>query len=875
MNHIGEQPGFDYDATVARVKRFAVALAETELQSSKSLENVASEIQNIQNNNTLLHNQITTLCSAQIEEAQRALLLINSSQNILKDVKSEFSSLKEKARKGQEIIKCYSTIRKAFSILSMIGKTREWIARLLHLRKEVFQMKQILRTELEKLMNQDEEIELEEEGDVFDEEVDLSQFGFEETDFNDEEPHNVLITIYERLCGLEDFRLKALDETSNNPQSMQVFSKYLSIIDSVMHLFNKVMEKHFENAVGLSHEEPEKLIQVIRIMERDEKRKRTVEADSLTSHDMEPVTLRYSYKNYRQMCLESIERYVQNSLRYEVGNDENIEDVMDKMKNLVESELETIEKHLVVCFPTKYNIFEKCVEFFDNEVRHILSHYITDETDNITRSQILKWLIEYPEIYDPYLDYLEAVKIDYSGMITDLKTTINITFFKSIMEWREKLVQNLFNTICKDNSDEKGFLIQDDILYTYGPIDFFTTLDQALQSISQCGQKDLMEQISFAIRQTLTDYTANLKDGVNRHMDKITIKRLIALSNDCSKCILFTQDLQDQIAEVLPDLEMEKITMEEVLSGFSSLSSELVNTLCQRFISKIDPCLEKIFTKDWYSDKGEHTCVTEALELLQNDIQLPIDFMEWEKVVTIVTKVFNHLVTRYIDSLMTKKFTFTKEEREIVKNEIAASIAFLPPEDDNGWVSTIVKPLRLIEDVFDTIDDEDLLQCMSEATSTYSDLGEIVFETLVKKAGFTKDRTELYLSTISQFFKTKSKLAQRKHDKKSLFGVYNPKVEEDKSSTKSEVKEKKTTSEKRVKKKKSLRRIFSSQAEQPKALSASFTDPSIPDDDDDGDLPSKPTTTNSSPVSVIPAGAEKKKGESGVSEMNLLDYLDD
>ena len=80
---------FDFDSLLARSKRFGVALAETELQSSKALETVASEIQNIQNNNTLLHNQITTLCSAQVEEAQRALLLINSSQNVLKELKTE------------------------------------------------------------------------------------------------------------------------------------------------------------------------------------------------------------------------------------------------------------------------------------------------------------------------------------------------------------------------------------------------------------------------------------------------------------------------------------------------------------------------------------------------------------------------------------------------------------------------------------------------------------------------------------------------------------------------------------------------------------------------------------------------------------------
>ena len=63
------------------------------------------------------------------------------------------------------------------------------------------------------------------------------------------------------------------------------------------------------------------------------------------------------------------------------------------------------------------------------------------------------------------------------------------------MEWRERLINNLFNTITKDLEDEKGYLEQDDMLYTFGPIDFFTTLDQALSSISQCGQKDVSTTI--------------------------------------------------------------------------------------------------------------------------------------------------------------------------------------------------------------------------------------------------------------------------------------------------------------------------------------------------------------------------------------------
>ena len=80
---------FDFGVVIERAKQFGVALAESELQTSKNLENVSSEMHNIQSKNTLLHNQITTLCSAQVEEAQIALGLINSSQTLLKGVKKE------------------------------------------------------------------------------------------------------------------------------------------------------------------------------------------------------------------------------------------------------------------------------------------------------------------------------------------------------------------------------------------------------------------------------------------------------------------------------------------------------------------------------------------------------------------------------------------------------------------------------------------------------------------------------------------------------------------------------------------------------------------------------------------------------------------
>lgn len=305
--------------------------------------------------------------------------------------------------------------------------------------------------------------------------------------------------------------------------------------------------------------------------------------------------------------------------------------------------------------------------------------------------------------------------------------------------------------------------------------------------------------------------------------------------------------------------------MEEVTLGFTNLSKELMNLICNVFISKSSPLLEKLFTKDWYVNKGERTCVTDALSLMQDDIQLPIDYMEWENVVTIVTTVFNDFVQKYFDAFMTRKFVLSEAEREIVISEVHASEEFLPPEDDHDWVSGILKPLRMLLDVFSTIDDEDLLQCMSDSTSTFPDLGEIVFDTLIRKSGFSKEATELYLSTCASFFKTKSKLNQGKNTKKSIFGAYNP-VEKpiEKVDPKKKAPEKK-------KKKKLLDKMFSSEAPQPVSLSLSGSVDLDDEIEEKNEIPKKPEPTNTGSTSSSNPKTKKDK----VQEMNLMDFLGD
>ncbi|KAL9646931.1 hypothetical protein ABK040_013790 [Willaertia magna] len=842
-------------STIEKARRFGVALAETELQTSKSLENVTSEIQNIQHNNSLLYNQITTLCSSQIEEAKQALALIDSSVSTLSQIKKEYQGLKGKAKKGQKIIKCYQTIRKAYMILSLIGKTKEWIIRLLLLKKEVNQITQILKNELIEMGFEEEAENYEDEGDEsFNDEIDLSEYGVEEINFDDEEPHYQLIAIFERIVQLEEFKLKVFEETSkseNNSSDLnveEIFSKYLSIIDGVSVLFQSVMEKYFQQAVPLACEQPEKFVKIVRIIERDERKKKQQEIEHNTFDTEEEILVtKYSYKNYKELCFKGIKEYIGNCLKHEIEGIEDLEEVFERIKQCVEGELEAIDRHLTPCFPVKYCILEKCILFFDEHVREYLLEYNTPETDNITRSYVLKFVIDYPVVYEPYEEYLENIKIDYTETITDIKAIISTTFLKSIMEWKEKLIKTMFSSLEKE--DEKSYIEQDGFLYTFGPIDFFTTLNQALLSISQCGQKDLIEQVAYSIRLTLTDFKADLSVEVRKNMKKISIKKLCALSNDSNKCVYLTHDLQDYIAEALPDIEIEKIRMDEVTNGFTELAKELLSSISDRITSKLTNYMDRLFTKDWYVVGTEETCLTRGLSDIQGDIQYPIDFLEWENVVIIVKNVFSFVVKQYIEAFMTRKFSLKEEERNLIRKEISSCVEFLPPDDEHDWVSPLLKPLRMIEDIFETIDDEDLLQCLSDANEVYPDMGPIVFETIIQKAGFSKEFKESLLQTVQQFYTTKTKLKQAVVKKPSIFGVYNLPPE---TTETNEKKSKSKESKEKVKKdkKKKTKKLFSSAS----------TENTYLEDKESKEQPLKD---------------KKKNSTNEVQEINLLDFIND
>ena len=76
-----------YEKALEAAKQRAIALAEQEFQYPVSLQNVSDIRMAIEKQNELLHTQLVTIMSAQIDEAQTALNLINDSDNIVSNVR--------------------------------------------------------------------------------------------------------------------------------------------------------------------------------------------------------------------------------------------------------------------------------------------------------------------------------------------------------------------------------------------------------------------------------------------------------------------------------------------------------------------------------------------------------------------------------------------------------------------------------------------------------------------------------------------------------------------------------------------------------------------------------------------------------------------
>lgn len=112
------------------------------------------------------------------------------------------------------------------------------------------------------------------------------------------------------------------------------------------------------------------IVRVLRAVERGEKREQELhnanhnaQKAPLEENAKPKPPVKINYKNYRIKALEAVGSYIKNRFAEDLLRAPDVDAKLAAMKEIIENELEYVEKHLAPCFPDEYAKFTCAIMF--------------------------------------------------------------------------------------------------------------------------------------------------------------------------------------------------------------------------------------------------------------------------------------------------------------------------------------------------------------------------------------------------------------------------------------------------------------------------------------------------------------------------------
>jgi hypothetical protein len=537
---------------------------------------------------------------------------------------------------------------------------------------------------------------------------------------------------------------------------------HLSVIDEVSEEFVQVMDKYFENIVELAEEDPVRLSNVVKIIENEEKEQS--EAEERAKANPTRISIKKITRNLRARCFECIDNYIEKYFEKNLAECDSLKAKLEQISDLWDGDIEHIERNVVPCFPEKYNVLQRYIRGYERQTREFLNKQIHDKISNSDRVAIITWIEETKELFGDYKEYLEVK--DFSEELTQLKGDYLSDFSTKLHEWSEKIVEHSIKPDAKLQEDEG-------CLYTYGPIDFFTFLNQTISTVGATQQHELIEKIAFIIRNTLSTFNEQILNNILSKIDVFSLAKICAHVNDCSRCIQFTKEIEELLTEMLPKADKEFFEMDEVINGCNDASKRILAALAEKSYARLAHHFDDQFGKTWYDRKKVSTIQLAIRELTKEFEESYLEYLEYDFIGIIAEKILNKLIKRYLDGWIMKDFVLKNEEIDIVVAEIAAFKKFCGNEP---WSIEVLKPLEFLERFLSITDKEDATVAIGDALSpsNFPDMPMSIPEAIIKKCGkHKKKEQEELIEAIKKFYEGWKELNQdTKGYKKTIFSQY-------------------------------------------------------------------------------------------------------
>ncbi|KAL9650745.1 hypothetical protein ABK040_001799 [Willaertia magna] len=657
------------------------------LESASDLDKLPDLKQTTKRQLEKLETQMTTLSSTQIEEADQAIQLVTQVRDdYLKGrlddgtPSSLFQNMRDLCVVNDQLIENYDVIGEVLITYRNVKKTIEKLSKLTVLQKQIKRIKRKL------------------------------------ADTNDVH----LLQAHEDICSLEEIKEDALKEVKAKAirsDYYSIFEEYFQMIDDIRERFETVVWLRFTDIEYTCETEPECIVRIIRIIEKEEarderkrieyeeqlaevqrnkrKQKNKRKNDKLitisSGKDQEEedeenerisnVVLEPKIKRMKEECFKRMRQYVADKYREAVYEAQGVEDKIQGLNMLLGDKLnEGVTRHVIPCFP-----------FFANAHEEELTKYIDGLVDSSNveiynsmtmgeKLKIIKWLSdEYPHLVDEAIEKPKSFEAQRSHLIGDY-----INSRSSFM------VECTANIVAQDfkNFDEIP-LNANARNYPTTPsvVEIFTFINNQLDELMDTEIEDIVPTATNSLMASLRYFIDCSYEKLERYINDIPLTILCALINNNTTAIDYIEVMEQRI---------EHFPIEQ---GFSSLNDyfkqnafKMTDLLCDKVIFRdAERFMDELFTETWITlpaekiSKEEKTAYLKASPVYKMVIQifepyandLEGDLLEMEFRDYLINRLADKFICGYLEKLLFAKKKIKFKDALLASNQMKEDIRLI------------------------------------------------------------------------------------------------------------------------------------------------------------------------------------------------------
>jgi hypothetical protein len=307
----------------------------------------------------------------------------------------------------------------------------------------------------------------------------------------------------------------------------------------------------------------------------------------------------------------------------------------------------------------------------------------------ITHS-VLSWMSTYHDELEQQAGSLTPVLFELE-CVQPLCAHYRTSMLATMTKWCKNLIQLERESVDQiEHSEEEG-------LFTGGPVDLFTMVNQQIAAAHSTGVDQLTFNVLLACEAVFGVYVDEISQQVTKDWQTMPLEFLCAVINNCSRMMEHVAGLAEQAELLLSEKQMSSLAPDAAAQGFLGVAKTAITAIVDQMMADLTPLFEKVFSDSWFSEQAGVGTVIATVGDFFCDLQFWLQEHFFKR---LVTQILDRIVYTYIEALL---ITHKVKMSTKVKEGIAADLEVIAElaDPDSGFIreATLRKRTQVVDDV--------------------------------------------------------------------------------------------------------------------------------------------------------------------------------